>query len=171
MLPADPAKLHKVVVLGDQADKVFLGGYSGAPSEQISVWQGITDALPGAQVIYDSGQSSTTSTSPASLKPETEAAIRDADLVVIMVGTDAKSSAEGTDRSSIAMPGNYNSLVEKAASLGNQKIALLVQSGGVVNLQAVKDRVAAILYSGPNGQRQGAAAADALFGRVNRAGT
>lgn len=170
LLPADPAKLHKVVVLGDQADKVFLGGYSGAPSEQISVRQGISDALPGAQVIYDSGQSSTTSTSPASFKPDTEAAIRDADLVVIMVGTDAKSNSEGSDRASIAMPGNYNSLVDKAASLGNPKIALLVQAGGVVNLESVKDRVAAILYSGPNGQRQGRAAADVLFGNVNPSG-
>jgi beta-glucosidase len=170
LLPADPAKLHKLVVVGDQADKVFLGGYSGAPRERVSLLQGLRQALPSTQIVYDAGNSSSTSTDAPSLKPETQAAIRDADLVVVMVGTDAATNAEGTDRASLAMPGNYGPLIDQVADLGNRRVALVVQSAGPVDLTAARDRVASILYSAANGQRQGIAAAAALVGRVNPSG-
>ena len=49
LLPADPAKLHKVVILGDLANTVFLGGYSGIPTDTVSDVQGITAAVQGGQ--------------------------------------------------------------------------------------------------------------------------
>lgn len=68
LLPADPKKLDRVVLLGDQADKVFLGGYSGAPAERISLRQGLTEAIqaanPGASITYDAAGSSSTSSQP-----------------------------------------------------------------------------------------------------------
>jgi beta-glucosidase len=174
LLPADPRRLNRVVILGDQADKAFLGGYSGEPDERISLRQALThavrDANPGAQVTYDDAGSSSTSNLPAMLSSETRDAIRAADLVVIMVGTDESTNAEGSDRDSVAMPGNYDSLVQQAAGVGNPRIALVVQAGGMVALGAVKGRVRSILFSGPAGQRQGRAFAAALLGRVNPSG-
>jgi beta-glucosidase len=170
LLPADPARLHKVVVVGDQAGKVFLGGYSGAPSEQVDLVDGLRRELPGAQVVYDDGNSSSTSTDAPSLQPATQAAIRDADLVVVMVGTDAGTNAEGTDRASLAMPGNYGPLIDQVADLGNPRIALVVQSSGPIDLVNAQRRVASIVYSAANGQRQGLAAADVLLGRANPSG-
>jgi beta-glucosidase len=174
LLPANPRQLDRVVILGDQADKVFLGGYSGAPDEQISLRQGLTRAIktanPGASITYDAAGSSSTSSLPALIPPATREAIRDADLVVIMVGTDESTNAEGADRETVAMPGNYDSLVDQAAAVGNPRIALVVQAGGMVALGAVKSKVRSILFSGPAGQRQGRAFAAALLGRINPSG-
>lgn len=57
LLPADPAGLDTVVIVGDLANTVTLGGYSGAPSVSVSAVQGITSAVraanPDASVVFD----------------------------------------------------------------------------------------------------------------------
>jgi beta-glucosidase-like glycosyl hydrolase len=170
LLPVNPKRVKRVVVVGDQASKVFLGDYSGSPSEQVPLLQGIKQALPRAQVVYDAGNSSTTSTGAPSLQPATQTAIKSADLVVVMVGTDANVNTEGYDRKTLALPGNYQALIKQVAALGNPRIVLVDQSAGPVELAGVRGDVASILFSAANGQRQGAAAADAIFGRVNPSG-
>lgn len=47
---------------------------------------------------------------------------------------------------------------------------LLDQSAGPVDLQPVRGEVSAILFSAANGERQGLAAADVIFGRVDPSG-
>jgi beta-glucosidase-like glycosyl hydrolase len=170
LLPVNPKRVKKVVVVGDQGNKVFLGDYSGAPSERVSLLDGIRQAVPKAQVFYDDGKSSTTSTGAPSLAPATQTAIKSADLVVVMVGTDANVNTEGYDRKTLALPGNYQQLIEQVAALGNPKIALVDQSAGPVDLTKVRGDVASILFSAANGQRQGAAAADVIFGKANPSG-
>jgi beta-glucosidase len=170
LLPASAKGVKKVVVVGDQASKVFLGDYSGVPDEQVSLRDGIRRAAPRAQVIYDSGNSSSTSTSAPSLQPATQSAIKTANLVVVMVGTDANTNAEGYDRKTLALPGNYRQLIEQVAAQGNPRIVLVDQSAGPVDLTPVRNKVAAILFSAANGQRQGLAAANAIFGKVDPSG-
>ena len=174
VLPFDPAKADRVVVLGDLADRVVLGGYSGTPTERVSAREGIADLVeksnPGAEVLFDAAGTSTAASGPAVLSAPTEAAIVDADLVVIVVGTDEGTNQEGADRATIAMPGNYRSLVEQVAALGNPNVVLHVQAAGPVSLAGIEDEVPAMLYSGPNGQRQGSALAKVLFGEANPSG-
>ena len=42
LLPLDAAKLHKIVIVGNLANKVTLGGYSGDPDLKVDAVQGIT---------------------------------------------------------------------------------------------------------------------------------
>jgi beta-glucosidase len=170
LLPLKPGKVKRVVIVGDQAAKLFLGDYSGAPSERVSLLEGVKKAVPKAQVVYDDGNSSTTSTSAPSLQPATQTAIRGADLVVVMVGTDANVNTEGYDRKTLALPGNYKELIEQVAGIGNPRIVLVDQSAGPVDLTGVRRDVASILFSAANGQRQGAAAADVIFGKADPSG-
>jgi beta-glucosidase len=170
LLPVEPKKVKKVVVVGDQAFNVFLGDYSGAPRERVSLLEGIRRVVPRAKVLYDNAKSSTTATDPPQLAPGTQAAIRTADLVVVMVGTDANVNTEGYDRKTLALPGNYRQLVEQVGALGNPRVVLVDQSAGPVDLRPVRGRVASILFSAANGQRQGIAAANAIFGKVNPSG-
>jgi beta-glucosidase-like glycosyl hydrolase len=170
LLPVDPKNVKKVVVVGDQASKVFLGQYSGAPDEQVPLLVGIAQAVPGAHVVYDDAGSSTTATGAPSLSDSTRAAIKDADLVVVMVGTDANVMTEGLDRKTLSLPGNYGALIDQVAAIGNPRIVLVDQSAGPVDLQSARGKVAAILYSAANGQRQGTAAANVIFGKVNPSG-
>lgn len=168
VLPADPASVQKVVVLGDLAGRVVLGGYSGTPTEEVSVREGVEAYLartsPRAEVIFDDLGTSTTATGPAVISDGIRTAIHEADLVLMMAGTDENSNAEGSDRASLSMPGNYESMIEQVSRIGNPNLALYIQSAGPVSLGGAGERVPAVLFSGPNGQRQGSALASVLFG-------
>jgi beta-glucosidase len=169
VLPADAGNLNKVVVLGDLAGKVTLGGYSGSPTFQVSPVHGIRAAVvranPAASVVYD-----TTATGPAVLGTRTPGEISSADLVVVFVGTDSDTAGEGYDRTSLAMPGNYGSLIRQVCALGNPNTVLVIQADGPVKIDDVQDTVPAILFSGYNGQSQGIALADVLLGVHNPSG-
>jgi beta-glucosidase-like glycosyl hydrolase len=167
LLPVDPAKTSKVVVLGNLANTVTLGGYSGQPTHTVNAVQAITAALPNASVLFDAAGTSTTATGPAVLSDATKAAIQDADLVVIFAGTNSSNASEGRDRSTLAMPGNYNSLVDQVSALGNPRTTLVLQTLGPMDLGDVQSKVPAILFSGYNGQSQGTALADVLLGKQN----
>ncbi|MFJ4621542.1 glycoside hydrolase family 3 C-terminal domain-containing protein [Streptomyces sp. NPDC088812] len=174
VLPVDVADVDKVVILGDLAGKVTLGGYSGDPSVKVSPVDGITTqvraAHPDAEIVHDAADTSTTATGPAVLGEDTRAAVRDADLVVVAVGTDAAVADEGQDHADLALPGNYRSLIDQVTALGNPRTVLSVQSSKPVELEEVRRKVPAILFSGYNGQSQGDALADVIFGRHNPSG-
>ncbi|MBS2964227.1 glycoside hydrolase family 3 C-terminal domain-containing protein [Actinocrinis puniceicyclus] len=174
LLPANPAALNNVVIVGDLANTVTLGGYSGDPTLQVSAVQGITAAVkaanPNATVTFDACGTSTTATAAAACSAPTQAAIKTADLVVVFVGTDANTAGEGNDRSSLAMPGNYDSLISQVAALGNPRTVLSMQTDGPVGIEDVKGDFPAIVYSAYNGESQGAALADVLFGKQNPSG-
>ena len=174
VLPANPASLNNVVVVGDLANTVTLGGYSGDPTLQVNAVQGITAAVkaanPNATVTFDACGTSTTATAAASCSAQTQAAIKTADLVVVFVGTDASTAGEGNDRASLAMPGNYDSLISQVAALGNPRTVLSMQTDGPVDIENVKGDFPAIVYSAYNGESQGTALADVLFGKQNPSG-
>jgi beta-glucosidase len=174
LLPLRASKLNKVVILGDQANKVNLGNYSGEPTLQVNAVQGVTAAVkaanPNASIVFDDAKTSTTATTPVVLSQQTQEAIKTADLVIVMVGTDHGVADEGKDRTTIAMPGNYHSLIDQATALGNDKVALVIQSGGPVKLDDVQAKFPAIVFSGFNGESQGTALADVLFGKHNPSG-
>jgi len=174
LLPANPAKLNKVVIVGNLANTVTLGDYSGDPTLQVNAVQGITAAVkaanPSAQVVFDACGTSTTATAPASCSAATQAAIKSADLVIVFVGTDLNVATEGHDRTTLAMPGNYNSLISQVHSLGNPRTALVIQSNGPVDIASTQGDFPAIVFSGYNGESQGTALAQVLFGQVDPAG-
>ena len=174
LLPANPAKLNNVVVVGDLAGTATLGGYSGDPALQVSPVQGITTAVkaanPNATVTYDACGTSTKTTAAANCSAATLAAIRTADLVVVFVGTDENLAGEGNDRTTIAMPGNYDSLISQVDAVGNPRMALAVQADGPVTIGNVQGDFPAVVFSGYNGESQGTALADVLFGKQNPSG-
>ena len=176
LLPANPAKLNKVVIVGNLADQVTLGGYSSSPKLQVSAVQGITDqvkaANPGASVVFDAANTSSTANpgTPAVLSAQTAADIKSADLVVVFVGTTTNNTNEGLDRGNLNMPGNYSSLIDQVTALGNPRTALAIQSDGPVKIDDVQGRFPAVVFSSYNGESQGSALADVLFGKQNPSG-
>jgi len=174
LLPVTAAGLNKVVILGNLANTVTLGGYSGDPSLQVNAVQGITAAVrsanPNASVVFDAAGTSTTATTPAVLNAQTQADIKGADLVMVFAGTDGNVAGEGHDRTSQAMPGNFDSLITQTAALGNPRMALVIQSDGPVDLGDVQGDFPAIVFSGYNGESQGSALADVLTGAQDPSG-
>jgi beta-glucosidase len=174
LLPLDPASLNKVVIVGNLANTVTLGDYSGDPSQRVSAVQGITDAVqaanPNATVEFDACGTSTRATADASCSAQTMSDIKTADLVLVFAGTDTNVATEGRDRTTIAMPGNYDSLISQVAAQGNPRMALVLQTGGPVTIDNVQQDFPSIVFSGYNGESQGSALADVLFGKQDPAG-
>lgn len=174
LLPAEAAGTRHIVILGNLANEVSLGGYSGRPSLQVSAVQGITTAVkrlnPAAEITFYGAETSTTAKTPAVLTENAKTAIRNADLVIVFAGTDETVAREGLDRKSLSMPGNYDSMIGQVAALGNHRMVLVIQSDGPLNIEHIKDKFPAIVFSGYNGESQGTALAKVLLGQENPSG-
>lgn len=113
----------------------------------------------------------------AAAPPEREAAdalaeaveaARNADAVVVVVGTDEHTETEGYDRTGLSLGGHQNALVQAVAAVNPCTVAV-VNSGGPVELPW-REEVGAILLTWFPGQEAGSGLADMLFGLVEPGG-
>ncbi len=137
---------------------------------QTNAVQGITRQLPAGRRRRSSTRAARRRPPPppASCSQQTLDDIKSADLVVVFAGTDGATAGEEHDRANLAMPGNYDSLIDQVHAVGNPRTVAgpaVRRPGGP--RPAVADDFPAIVFSGYNGQAQGAALADVLFGRQN----
>lgn len=94
-----------------------------------------------------------------------------ADVALIFVGTDQSTGREESDRFAITLPGNQNELIKAVASV-NPNTIVVMQTMGMVEVEQFKNNanIPGIIWTGYNGQGQGAAMAKILFGEVNPGG-
>ncbi|MBO5797275.1 MAG: glycoside hydrolase family 3 C-terminal domain-containing protein [Clostridia bacterium] len=92
--------------------------------------------------------------------------LKNADAVIISGGTQENDSQEGSDRNSLTLPRDQETLIRTVAGL-NDNVVLYLQTVNMVDIEDVKDDVDAILWTCYNGQAQGNAMARILFGKVN----
>jgi beta-glucosidase-like glycosyl hydrolase len=94
-----------------------------------------------------------------------------ADVAIIFVGTDQTTGREESDRFSLVLPGNQMSLIKSIAAV-NPNTIVVIQAMGMVEVEDIKNNIniPGIIYTGYNGQAQGAAMAKVLFGEVNPGG-
>jgi beta-glucosidase len=89
-------------------------------------------------------------------------------VAVVVVGTTAETESEGTDRSSLALPGRQDELV-RAVAAANPRTVVVVNSGSPVLLPWA-DEVPAVLLTWFGGQEYGNALADVLLGAAEPGG-
>ena len=99
---------------------------------------------------------------------EARDAARDADVVIVVVGTNEKVESEGFDRSDLRLPGRQDDLV-RAVTAVNPRTVVVVGSGSPVLLPWRQD-AAAVLLTWFGGQEYGNALADVLTGAVEPGG-
>ncbi|MDY0914761.1 glycoside hydrolase family 3 C-terminal domain-containing protein [Rathayibacter festucae] len=99
---------------------------------------------------------------------EAVALARDADVALVVVGTNSAVESEGYDRSSLDLPGQQDALVRAVAAV-NPRTVVVVNAGAPV-LLPWRDEVAAVLVGYFGGQEMGDAVADVLLGRVEPGG-
>lgn len=95
-------------------------------------------------------------------------AARSADLTVVVVGTNAEVESEGFDRSSLALPGHQDELVERILDAAPD--AIVVVNAGSPLLLPWMGRAHTVLWSWFPGQECGHALADVLSGVTEPAG-
>ncbi len=102
---------------------------------------------------------------------ETLDAARGADVAVVFVGTDENTATEEADRLTLLLPGNQLDLIRAVAAV-NPRTIVVMQTLGCVEVEEFKNlkNIPGILWVGYNGQAQGDAVAEVLFGDVNPGG-
>jgi beta-glucosidase len=189
LLPLSPKQKCTLAVIGPNADRELLGGYSGTPKYYTSVLQGIKEkAGSEITVLYSEGCKITVGGSwneDAVTFPDAETdhklikeaviTAQKADKVILVLGGNEQTSREAWDkkhmgdRASLELFGRQNELVAAILATGKPVIALLFNGrpNAITNLQT---QVPAILECWYLGQETGYAVADVLFGDYNPAG-
>jgi len=91
-----------------------------------------------------------------------------ADVVIVAVGFDPETESEGGDRTFQLPPGQEQLIQEMGKA--NKNVAIVITSGGAVDMNSWLDKVPAVLQAWYPGQEGGTALAEILFGQVNPSG-
>ena len=190
VLPLDRAKLKRLAVIGPNAADVHLGGYSNNPGRGVSLLDGIKQkAGSGIEVLYAEGTRITEHPAnwyrddvvfgdPEKNRARIQEAValaKQADAVVLVIGTNESSSREAWadnhkgDASSLELLGQQDELVEAVAAAGKPTVAFFI-GGRPQALGRVAAAVPGLLVGWYLGQEGGTAAAEALFGELNPGG-
>jgi len=190
LLPLDRNAIKSIAVIGPNANRAHLGGYSDNPGRGLSVLQGITDKLSGkVKVAYAEGCKITKEggdwwadtshlSDPADdskLIAQAVEVAKAADVSILVLGGNEDTNKEGWadnhlgDRDSIDLVGRQNDLVRAVLETGKPTIVLLINSGPLA-INYIAEKVPAILEGFYLGQETGVGVADVLFGDYNPAG-
>jgi len=188
-VPINLAKIKTIAVIGPNANRSLLGGYSGAPKQEITVLEGIkTRAGAGIRVVYSEGCKITVGGSwnedkvvpsdPADDRKQIAEAVetaREADLIVLAIGGNEQTSRESWslkhqgDRAQLGLDGRQDELVQAMLALGKPVVVFLF-NGRPLAINSVAQTVPAIFECWYLGQETGRAVAEALFGDINPGG-
>lgn len=188
-LPLDKNKIKTIALIGPNADKCLLGGYSSKPRVCISPLQAIKERYGNnIKVLYAEGVKLTDKNNwfadtinlanngdvKAKIAEAVEIA-RQADVVVLFVGGNESMSREGWapdhlgDLPTLELLNHQNELVKEIVSTGKPTCAF-VNSGPPLSIGDLVNSVPAVMQCWYLGQESGYAMADALFGEINPGG-
>jgi beta-glucosidase len=189
LLPLDVKKIKTIAVIGPNADRQLLGGYSGIPKHCTTLLEGIRNRVgPQVEVLYHEGckitvggswqQDEVVPSDPAEDRRSIAAAVevaKRADIVVLSIGGNEQTSREAWmgnhlgDRASLEMVGRQDELVDAITALGKPTVAF-VFNGRPLSIRNVAEKVQGIIECWYLGQETGQAVAEVLFGDINPGG-
>ncbi len=142
-----------------------VGGVYGAssPFEMKVNKLGLTD-LQTLYLVYKAPEDD-------EIDPEVLKVARESDVALVFVGTDENTATEEADRLTLDLPGNQLKLIQAVAAV-NKNTVVIMQTLGCVEVEEFRnlESVSAILWTGYNGQAQGAALPKVIFGDVTPGG-
>lgn len=173
LLPLAPVPGRKLALIGPLADSAadMLGSWScqGEPADVATLRSALLERAgrEGMSLTYAQGTdvAGDSSTGIAAAVQTATAA----DLVVLALGESGHSSGEASSRSSLALPGNQEKLLEEVVSAG-KPVVLIVFSGRPLALTWASEHVPAVLMAWFPGVEAGPALVRTLFGDADPAG-
>jgi len=169
-LPLRRKTVHRIAVIGPAGgDEYETGNYYGTPSHKTSVVAGLKQLLgDSVQVEFAQGVGFVEQVNSGEMEKATSLA-KQADVVILCLGTNARVEAEGRDRRNLDLPGYQENLLE-AVFAANPKTAVVLMNAGPIASTWAQDHVPAILEAWYPGEFGGTAIARALFGIDNPGG-
>ena len=189
LAPLDVNKYRTIAVIGPNANRTLLGGYSGVPKHEATVLEGIKARVGNrAKVVYSEGckitiggnwnKDEVVPSDPAEDRKQIAEAVevaQQADLIILAIGENEQTSREAWglnhmgDRASLELIGRQEELVKAMLATGKPVIALLYH-GRPNSINYLVENVPVIFECWYLGQENGHAVADVLFGDVNPSG-
>lgn len=188
-LPLDNSKIKTIALIGPNADRCILGGYSGMPRDTITPLRAIREKYGKTMnILYSEGVRITDEHSPfpaiikrfsyednANKIREAVEVAKNADVIVLFVGGNEGASREAYgpeapgDLPTLEMLAGQKELIDQIVALGKPTCAF-VNSGTTLSLGELESKVPAVMQCWYLGQEGGYAMIDALFGDVNPSG-
>lgn len=122
----------------------------------------------GNKVMYAQG-CDVGGTKNQTLFDEAVAMAKEADYVILALGTDLNTSDESHDRKSLNLPGAQQQLLETVYAANKKTIAVLVTCSSLT-INWAQENIPAIMSAWYDGQEQGQAISDVIFGNYNPGG-
>ncbi len=190
LLPLNPNQLKTIAVVGPNAHRVLLGGYSGVPKQFVTVLDGIRAKVGNkVKVVYSEGCKITADggswqrdevflNDPAQDRrqiAEARKVASKADAIILCIGCNELGSREAWntkhlgDRTSLDLLGRQDELVKAMLATGKPVVVFLF-NGRPLSVNYVAQNVPAICECWYLGQECGRAVADILFGDFNPCG-
>ena len=176
--------IRSIAVIGPNADEQtqLICRYGPANAPIKTVYQGIKELLPHAEVIYKKGCDIIDPHFPESeildfpktaeevrLMEEAIRAAKQAEVVVMVLGGNELTVREDRSRTSLNLPGRQEELLKAVCATGTPVI-LVMLDGRASSINYAAAHVPAILHAWFPGEFCGQAVAEALFGDYNPGG-
>ncbi len=189
LVPLDPTKVQTLAVIGPNANRMLLGGYSGLPKQNVTVLEGIKARLGDrSKVLYAEGcritlggswqQDEVIPSNPDEDRRQIAEALEvanQAEAIVLALGGNEQTSREAWslkhmgDRASLDLPGRQQELVDAMLQTGKPVIVFLF-NGRPLSITRIAREVPVIFECWYLGQECGRAVAEVLFGDYNPGG-
>ena len=176
--------IRSIAVIGPNADEQtqLICRYGPANAPIKTVYQGIKELLPHAEVIYKKGCDIIDPHFPESeildfpktaeevrLMEEVIRAAKQAEVVVMVLGGNELTVREDRSRTSLNLPGRQEELLKAVCATG-KPVILVMLDGRASSINYAAAHVPAILHAWFPGEFCGQAVAEALFGDYNPGG-
>ena len=176
--------IRSIAVIGPNADEQtqLICRYGPANAPIKTVYQGIKELLPHAEVIYKKGCDIIDPHFPESeildfpktaeevrLMEEAIRAAKQAEVVVMVLGGNELTVREDRSRTSLNLPGRQEELLTAVCATG-KPVILVMLDGRASSINYAAAHVPAILHAWFPGEFCGQAVAEALFGDYNPGG-
>ena len=176
--------IRSIAVIGPNADEQtqLICRYGPANASIKTVYQGIKELLPHAEVIYKKGCDIIDPHFPESeildfpktaeevrLMQEAIRAAKQAEVVVMVLGGNELTVREDRSRTSLNLPGRQEELLKAVCATG-KPVILVMLDGRASSINYAAAHVPAILHAWFPGEFCGQAVAEALFGDYNPGG-
>ncbi len=192
LLPINAAGITSVAVIGANATKKnALGGFGAGvkTKREVTPLDGLKNRLPeSVKITYAEGYQESYAPKkeaifgdvtqertrtiddldPVLLEEAIEAA-KSADVAIIFAGSNRDYETEASDRADLALPFGQVELIEKVLTANPNTIVVMI-AGAPFDINSIKERSSALVYSWFNGSEGGNALADVLLGTVNPSG-
>jgi beta-glucosidase len=187
--PLDLNSIKTIAVIGPNANRGLLGGYSGVPKHNVTVLDGIREKAGNkVKVLFSEGckitiggswnQDEVMPSDPEEDRKQIAEAVEmalQADVIVLAIGGNEQTSREAWglnhmgDRTTLDLIGCQEELVKAMLALGKPVIVFLF-NGRPLSINYVAEHVPVIYECWYLGQETGHAVADVLFGETNPGG-